>query len=156
MTKYALIRKNRIPALQVISENEDTRYVNNAEDAYVLAKEEGICDLPEEYLYLIALNTRNRVLGIFEVSHGDSEKTLVSIPQILTRALLVGSKRIIIMHNHPSGDVTPSSFDSSFTNDLNKACDVLKIKFEDHLIVSEKTYISYSDAGHLWGYFPKE
>ena len=148
MVRYSLVIKNRLPSLNVILDDKLDRFIFNSSDVYQIMKEEGVCNLPEEYLYLFCINLRNRIIGFFEVSHGDVEQTVASIPQILVRALLTGATRIIMVHNHPSGDISPSSFDALFTAELKNACSILKIEFLDHVIVTDSNYCSYKDS--MW------
>lgn len=90
---------------------------------------------PEEYLILLCLNTKNYINGIFEVSHGNDMTTTAPIANILKRALLVNSNKIIICHNHPSGDLTPSQSDYIFTDHLYDAAELIGIKLLDHIII---------------------
>lgn len=90
---------------------------------------------PEEYLILLCLNTKNYINGIFEVTHGNDMTTTAPIANILKRALLVNSNKIIICHNHPSGDLTPSQSDYIFTDHLYDAAELIGIKLLDHIII---------------------
>lgn len=97
---------------------------------------------PEEHLILICLNTKNYINGIFEVSHGGIDSTTCRISNILKRALLTNSNKIIISHNHPSGDPSPSKYDYRFTNDLYDVAQLVGIELVDHIIVGRDDYIS--------------
>lgn len=90
---------------------------------------------PEEYLILLCLNAKNYINGIFEVTHGNDMTTTAPIANILKRALLVNSNKIIICHNHPSGDLTPSQSDYIFTDHLYDAAELIGIKLLDHIII---------------------
>ncbi len=90
---------------------------------------------PEEYLILLCLNTKNYINGIFEVSHGNDNSVYSSISNILKRALLVNSNKIIICHNHPSGNIEPSQEDYKFTDRLYDAADLIGIQLLDHIII---------------------
>lgn len=90
---------------------------------------------PEEYLILLCLNTKNYINGIFEVTHGNDMTTTAPIANILKRALLVNSNKIIICHNHPSGDLTPSQSDYIFTDHLYDAAELIGIKLLYHIII---------------------
>lgn len=92
---------------------------------------------PEEHMILLCLDNKNYINGIFEVSHGDVSNTSAPIPNILKRALLVNSSKIIVSHNHPSGNLKPSKEDIHFTNKLNEAADLLGIKLLDHIIIGK-------------------
>lgn len=97
---------------------------------------------PEEHLILICLNTKNYINGIFEVSHGGIDSTTCRISNILKRALLTNSNKIIISHNHPSGDPSPSKSDYRFTDDLYDAAQLVGIELVDHIIIGRDDYIS--------------
>lgn len=91
----------------------------------------------EEYIILLCLNTKHYINGIFEISHGDVNNSYVPISNILKRALLVNSNKIIICHNHPTGDTTPSKADYKFTDKLYDAADLLGIELLDHIIIGK-------------------
>lgn len=90
---------------------------------------------PEEYLILLCLNAKNYINGIFEVSHGNDMSTAAPVANILKRALLVNSSKIIICHNHPSGNLTPSKADYQFTDQLFDAAALIGIQLLDHIII---------------------
>ena len=90
---------------------------------------------PEEVFVMIALNQKNSVLGVFEVSRGHLSGTMVHPREVFKRALLLNSARIIVAHNHPSGDTTPSKDDIATTKRLVKAGEILGVEVLDHLIV---------------------
>ena len=84
---------------------------------------------------MIALNQKNSVLGVFEVSRGHLSGAMVHPREVFKRAILVNSASIIVAHNHPSGDTTPSEDDLAITKRLVKAGELLGVKVLDHLIV---------------------
>lgn len=90
---------------------------------------------PEEYLILLCLNTKNYINGIFEISHGNDMSTAAPVANILKRALLTNSNKIIICHNHPSGNLTPSKADSQLTDRLHAAASLIGIQLLDHIII---------------------
>lgn len=90
---------------------------------------------PEEYLILLCLNAKNYINGIFEVSHGNDMSTAAPVANILKRALLVNSSKIIICHNHPSGNLTPSKADYQLTDQLYDAAELIGIQLLDHIII---------------------
>lgn len=98
----------------------------------------------EEYVCLICMNTKCRPIGVFEISHGTCNMALVNPREILIRALLCGAANIVIVHNHPSGDPSPSKEDDNMTRRLQKAADLIGIDFLDHIIIGEEDYYSYN------------
>ena len=99
-------------------------------------------NLPEERLWLIALNGARRVSGIFEVSHGTLTMSLVSSRSVFQRAMLAGAASIIVSHNHPSGILDVSHSDRQVTEQLRQAGDILGIPLDDHIIVGGGDFAS--------------
>lgn len=96
----------------------------------------------EEYIILICLDSKNYINSIFEISHGGIAAANLEISNILKRALLSNSPKIILCHNHPSGDVTPSKMDYRITDQLYDAAALIGIKLLDHIIIGRDTYNS--------------
>ena len=85
-----------------------------------------------------------------DVSIGGTGGTIVDIKLIMQCALLSNASGIIISHNHPSGILTASVQDDSITRRLKQACELMEIRFLDHIIISpEEKYYSYADEGRL-------
>ena len=123
--------------------------ISSPEDVFNLLKENGLHDQAEEFLFLITLDTANQALGIHEVSHGTVNASVVHPREVYKRALLDNATSIILAHNHPSGVLTPSNEDKDVTELLFKAGEILKIKLQDHVVVSEKGYKSFKEIGLL-------
>lgn len=96
----------------------------------------------EEYMILVCLDTKNYISGIFEVGHGGINEMSIATSNILKRALLINSNKIILCHNHPSGDVTPSKTDYTFTKKLQDAAELVGIQLIDHIIIGKDDYNS--------------
>lgn len=106
--------------------------------------------LPQECLILITLDIKLNVIGIFEVARGDISQCITPIKSILQRALLTNATSIILIHNHPSGDTTPSSHDVHTTRKIDDACRLLDINLQDHLVIYNKnTYTSLKEKGYI-------
>lgn len=103
----------------------------------------------EEYFYMIALDTKCHPLGIFEISHGMVNATLVSPREIYIRGLLCGAVYTIFVHNHPSSNTQPSMEDLKVTRRLKEAGDLVGIKIMDHIIVGESNFYSFKEKGVL-------
>ncbi len=101
-------------------------------------------NLAEEYMYMIALNTKGKVIGVFEISHGTINASLINPREIFIRALLCGAAGIIIAHNHPSGDTSPSAEDKHATKRIKDAGDLMGIKLLDHVIIGDN-YFSFKE-----------
>lgn len=103
----------------------------------------------QEETKLILLNRANIVLGIYELSKGGISGTIVDIRIILSVALKCNASSIILVHNHPSGNLTPSEADIKITDKLKKACELLEIYLLDHLIISKEGYYSFAKSENL-------
>lgn len=104
----------------------------------------------EEHVYMISLDTRKRILGVFDVCHGQISGCAVSPREVFLRALFSGASSVVIAHNHPSGDATPSDLDAQFTRQMKEAGEILGITLDDHLILgSGCAYYSFREAGQL-------
>lgn len=102
-----------------------------------------LSDMSEEYMYLLVMDTKMHLNGVFEVSHGTVDQTAANPREILIKALLAGAKYIVIAHNHPSGDCTPSELDTACTKRLAEACTAVGINLNDSLILGNGTYFSF-------------
>jgi len=103
----------------------------------------------QEFFWVMTLNCANRVLGIANLSKGNINSTPVSIPMIAQAALLTHGCSVILLHNHPSGQVKPSRTDRMITVKISTALAYLDIKVLDHLILTSEGYSSLSDEGMM-------
>ena len=108
-----------------------------------------IGDLAHEEFHILYLNNSNKVINRTQLSKGGITGTLVDVRLALKMALEHGATSIILCHNHPSGNLNPSSADKQLTQKLKTAGESLDIKILDHLIVTEKSYFSFADEGLL-------
>ena len=104
--------------------------------------------LAEEHVWVIAMNVRCRPLGIFEISHGNVSTSLVGTREIFMRLMLCGASQFVMVHNHPTGDVSPSKYDINTTKEVVEAGKLMKIELCDHIIVGTDGYYSFR-AGNL-------
>lgn len=105
-------------------------------------------ELLEEFKVLF-LNRANRVLQIFPVSAGGITGTVADPRLILAGAIRVAACSMILVHNHPSGNLLPSRADEELTQKIKEAAKYFDIKVLDHLIISAEGYYSFSDEGLL-------
>lgn len=108
-----------------------------------------IGELPHEEFWIIYLNNSNKVLEQYQISKGGITGTLVDVRITLKKALELGAVSIILVHNHPSGNLKASESDKQLTKKLKIAAESLDIKILDHVIVTEKSYLSFADEGML-------
>ena len=129
--------------LQLVKEAEaEARPISSPQE---LAEQMGELALSDrEQMVCLHLNTKNRPIGRQTVSIGTLDQALVSPREVFKGALMINAKSIILAHNHPSGDVTPSVHDDFITGQLAKAGRLLGIPVLDHVIVSpDRNLFSY-------------
>ena len=102
-----------------------------------------------EVFYVLHLNGQNRVIGITEAARGGVGSLTIGPRDVFRAACAQGASAIIIAHNHPSGDPTPSAEDRAFTAKIVEAGKVLGIPVLDHVIVAGDRFRSFSDDGVL-------
>lgn len=153
MTKYRtkLTENKRVVLEKEVSMNyPDLSYIiRSPEDVVQVGKSfMRIHEEPEEYMYMICLNTKNRVIGVFEISHGNVNSSIVGTREVFQKALLANAVSIILMHNHPSGDPSPSKQDIEITRRLSEAGKLIGIEVLDHIIIGDR-YTSLKEKGHM-------
>ena len=142
--------------LKVVKEREvnysgkwENKKINAPEKAVIIALNVlKLQENAEESFYIFTLDTKNQVTGLFEVSRGSLNASVVHPREVFKRAILQNSNAIILVHNHPSGDPKPSKEDIDITNRLVEAGELLGIKVLDHIIIGdENNYISFKYDG---------
>ena len=104
---------------------------------------------PKEHFVLVAVNALSVPVGVVTVSVGTLSASLVHPREVFAPAILLNAAGIVVAHNHPSGDTTPSAEDKDVTRRLVHAGELLGIPVLDHLIVSANGHYSFKDAGML-------
>ncbi len=102
-----------------------------------------------EVFVAVLMNARNQVLGINTVSIGSLTTSIVHPREVFKAAILMNAANIILAHNHPSGDPSPSKEDIELTRRLTKAGEILGIEVLDHLILTPTGYLSLRERGLL-------
>lgn len=105
--------------------------------------------LDREHFWALALNTKNRLLRILEVSVGSLNASIVHPRELFKDAVRASAASIVVVHNHPSGDPTPSGADIQLTRRLIKAGDVLGIDVLDHVVIGDGDHASLRDLGFM-------
>jgi DNA repair protein RadC len=104
---------------------------------------------PLEQFGVVLLDTKHRVLRVRIVSTGSVDSTMVHPREVFREAALAQAYGLLLFHNHPSGDPTPSADDVRLTRRLQRAGDVMGIDVVDHVIVADDRYFSFREAGRL-------
>ena len=102
-----------------------------------------------EHFIVLALDGKGRVLALEEVSVGTLTASLVHPREVLKMLVLLNAASFVVVHNHPSGDPTPSPEDVSLTSRLRAASDLLGIRLLDHVVLGAGSYLSFADTGRL-------
>lgn len=107
-------------------------------------------NLPEEHVWLIAVDIHRKCRGIMEISKGSGNESICPIREILRDILMMDGMAFLIVHNHPSGDCTPSTQDKTVTEKLRDAAKLMEITFDDHVIIGTNgNYYSFHEQGRL-------
>ncbi|MGL5615320.1 MAG: RadC family protein [Sarcina sp.] len=143
-------------ASQIIAACELYRRVKRKEiKNYKITSPEDIANLFEdsyfreqqEIVRLISLNTKNVVISVKEVFKGSLNSSIVHPREIFKEALNISAASIILCHNHPSGDPTPSIEDINITKRIKACGDIMGIKLLDHVIIGRNKFISLKEKG---------
>lgn len=150
--EFKLMRLHDIPT--------DTELLDNSERASEFLKttitKSQRYDTEKETFTVLFLNTRKRIIGFEIISNGTMDTLLVHPREVFRAAIMAGAHSIIVSHNHPSGDPTPSDADIRVTRDLIRAGQLLKMELMDHIIIGapsanrEKDYVSLREIGHFY------
>ena len=124
--------------------------VNSPADAANLLMYE-MLNLTQEHLRVILLNTRNRVIGIPTVYVGSLNTSVVRLAEVFKPAIVNNAAAIIVCHNHPSSDPSPSPEDVNVTRSLVKTGEMLSIPVLDHIILGRNRFVSLKERGLGFG-----
>ena len=105
------------------------------------------CDVEE--FWLLLMNQNHRLIKKLRISHGGITEVSVDIRIIMREAVLANATIIAVCHNHPSGNLRPSQHDNDLTNQLQRACQLMRLYFMDHVIITDGNYFSYRETGRL-------
>jgi len=106
-------------------------------------------DLDVEEFWLLLMNQNFRLIKKLRISHGGITEVAVDIRILMKEALLAGATIMAVCHNHPSGSLRPSRADDNLTHSIQQACQVMRIHFLDHVIVTDGNYYSYHEQGKI-------
>lgn len=121
------------------------RYPGEVAQAYM----EQMCHLEKEHCYAVFMDSKDSRIKDVRLSIGNLNTSIMSAREIFRQALLSNAASVILLHNHPSGDPTPSKEDIALTLRLKEAADIMEIPLLDHIIIGDHTYISLREKGVL-------
>lgn len=126
------------------SQKQFTAAISDSDSAANLLRED-LNDLDHEESWVLYLNNCNRPLDKLMITVGSIASTIIDHRRIVKQALLCNATRIILFHNHPSGNPLPSKADITETEKLKKACDLFEISLLDHIIIADDSFYSFAD-----------
>lgn len=131
-----------------VAEASDDPHIRSSADVFRLMRPL-MEDLPHEEFWILFLNRANRITGQMKISQGGVSGTVTDVRIVLKKAIETLASGLIICHNHPSGNSTPSESDIRITQKIREAGALMDIQLLDHLIVAGKDYYSFADNGML-------
>lgn len=101
--------------------------------------------MSDEYVYTLAFNNKMKLMGVFEISHGTGNASLLDPRGVYMRALQIGATFIMLVHNHPSGMPLPSREDFRVCKRMKKAGELLGISLVDFIVVGSDDFVSFQE-----------
>ena len=139
--RIKLVReKGEYPVRKICSSEEAVEYVR------MLYKED--ISIYESF-FIILLNCSNVTIGYQKISQGTTHSTTVDLKFIVHSAIECFADSMIIVHNHPSGNTSPSQHDMKLTKEIKEALGMFNVSILDHIILSESGYYSFADEGDI-------
>ncbi len=108
-----------------------------------------LSDLAHEEFWILFLNRSNKVINRMKLSQGGISGTVTDVRIVMKKAIEYLASGIIVCHNHPSGNLSPSEADNRITMKIKEAGNIMDIQLLDHLIITDKDYYSFADNGLL-------
>ena len=134
-------------SVYLAGESDDHEYLHNAKEVW--DKSRFLANKEVEFFIVYYMKNNHRIIKSVKIAEGGLDATLVDIRLVMKNALLCGATMMTCVHNHPSGSLKPSKHDDNLTKDIKSACNLLKIKLVDHVIVTDKDYFSYFENGMI-------
>lgn len=148
MASFAIAKKvlNEISVLEAHKESERKKYnaVTSPVELFNIIRLK-VINFSKEHFFVVSLDTRNNFIGVDEISVGTLTASLVHPRETFESAIRRHAAQIIIAHNHPSGETEPSEDDLKITKRLVEAGKIMGIEVLDHLIFTDKTYLSFKE-----------
>ena len=146
LMRHFVAEASRIYEVRTGVTMEEALQIRSPRDAYEFFRAE-MEDLDQEQLRTIHLNTKQRILSSRLLYQGSVHTTVVRVAEIFRHAIIDNASGIIICHNHPSGDPTPSPEDAALTREIIKAGQLLDIEVLDHIVIGKGKFVSLKERG---------
>lgn len=134
-----------------LSEAQKKAKVSSAETMAVIMqqvlKRENKLGRSQEHFWVVGLNNAGKLLFIELIALGRQNRVQANPPDVFRMAIYKLAIKLVLVHNHPSGELIPSNADKAFTDRILKVGEIINIDVIDHLIISEKDHISFANAG---------
>lgn len=121
---------------------------SSGSEVYLFLKS-AMADLPREQLRVLTVNLKNQLINEYLLYQGTLNATTIRVAEIFRPAIIDNAYAILVAHNHPSGDPSPSHDDIATTRQLSQAGDLFDIRVLDHVIIARNGYASMRERGHL-------
>lgn len=144
LMRHFVAEASRIYEVRTGIPMQDALQIRSPRDAYEFLRTE-MEDLEQEQLRTIHLNTKQRILSSRMVYQGSVHTTVIRVAELFRYAIIDNATGIIICHNHPSGDPTPSPEDAALTREIVKAGQLLDIDVVDHIVIGKGKFVSLKE-----------
>ena len=123
---------------------EDRPVINSPRDVMnLLGADLGFCD--QEHLRVLLMSTKSEVIAIREIYKGTVNSAAVRVAEVLRPAIRENCPSVIVVHNHPSGDPSPSGPDIMITRQIKQAAELMDIELLDHIVIGDRTFVSMKE-----------
>lgn len=106
-------------------------------------------DYAEEYMWVMCFDNIGHLIGCFELSHGNVDSSIATPREIFQKSLMIGAVKIVLAHNHPGNDPSPSGEDIKATRRIVEAGQIIGIKVLDHFVVAKSGYVSMKERSMM-------
>lgn len=131
-----------------LEESLEKPTIRSSTDAFNIMNPQ-IGDLPHEEFWILMLSRSNRLIHQYNLSKGGMTGTVIDVRMVMKRALETRASSLILVHNHPSGNIRPSDADIRITEKLRDAGKIMEVPVIDHIIVTDNSYFSFADENLL-------
>lgn len=146
MLRRFMAEASRIYEVKTGTPLPDALQITSPRDAYEFFRVE-MEDLDQEQFRTLHLNTRRRIISSSLIYQGTINETYIRIGEVFRPAILDNAASIIVCHNHPSGDPTPSPEDAALTREMVKVGRILDIEVDDHIVIGKGKFVSLKERG---------
>ena len=133
---------------RIFLDKKEKKVINTATNVYnYMYPKIGMIEVEE--FWILLLNQHQGLIKEVCVAKGGITETIVDVRVIMKEAILSNATVLVACHNHPSGSINPSKADDDVTRSIKKACDTMRIRFQDHVIIGDGCYYSFHENGKI-------